>query len=183
MAKRERKMEEGRQVKKRKKVEDRLSNGANHGKRDGGKVDDDNSDMYNGKSKHRKQNVIQGKQEEKQQREEQGQQQRRDGGFGGARWKEKVLLLCSRGTTYRFRHLLNDVVRLIPHCKLSSKLDTKSDRRAVNEMAEMKGCTSSLLFEVRKHRDLYMWMAKVKLILSVAIASSTRNINVVTTKL
>lgn len=86
---------------------------------------------------------------------------RGDGGFGGARWKEKVLILCSRGTTYRFRHLMNDLISLLPHSKVTSKLDTKSDRRAVNEMAEMKGCTSSLLFEVRRHRDLYMWISKI----------------------
>lgn len=74
--------------------------------------------------------------------------------------KEKVLVLCTRGTGARFRHLLLDFVQLLPHAKKDSKLDTKKDREIINEVADMKGCTSVAFFETRKRRDLYIWFAK-----------------------
>uniref|UniRef100_A0A7S0VNY4 Brix domain-containing protein n=1 Tax=Polytomella parva TaxID=51329 RepID=A0A7S0VNY4_9CHLO len=74
--------------------------------------------------------------------------------------KERVLILSTRGITYRYRHLMDDIISLIPHSKKESKLDTKSDRGVVNEVAELKNCPSILFFEVRKKQDLYIWMAK-----------------------
>ncbi|PNW86782.1 hypothetical protein CHLRE_02g095400v5 [Chlamydomonas reinhardtii] len=74
--------------------------------------------------------------------------------------KEKVLILSTRGVTYRYRHLMEDVVSLLPHSKKESKLDTKSDRGVINEVADLKNCTSVLFFEVRKKQDLYLWLAK-----------------------
>ncbi|KAI7835875.1 hypothetical protein COHA_010223 [Chlorella ohadii] len=74
--------------------------------------------------------------------------------------KEKVLLLSSRGITYRFRHLMLDVTQLLPHSKKDAKLDTKSERGVINEVADLKGCSSVLYFEARKHKDLYLWAAK-----------------------
>ncbi|KAK9841767.1 hypothetical protein WJX81_001519 [Elliptochloris bilobata] len=74
--------------------------------------------------------------------------------------KEKVLLLSSRGITHRYRHLLLDLAQLLPHSKKDSKLDTKSDRGVLNEVADMKGCNSVLFFEARKKKDLYVWLAK-----------------------
>jgi len=59
-----------------------------------------------------------------------------------------------------FRHLLLDLTQLLPHSKKDAKLDTKSDRAQINEVADMKGCTSVLFFEARKHKDLYVWLAK-----------------------
>lgn len=74
--------------------------------------------------------------------------------------REKVLVLCSRGTGARFRHLMLDWMQLLPHCKKDSKLDTKNDRAVINEVAEMKGCSGVVFFETRKKKDLYVWMAK-----------------------
>ncbi|EFN51407.1 hypothetical protein CHLNCDRAFT_141045 [Chlorella variabilis] len=82
------------------------------------------------------------------------------GTAGGWKNKEKVLLLSSRGITYRFRHLMLDLGQLLPHGKRDAKLDTKSERGVINEVADMKGCTSVLYFEARKHKDLYLWLAK-----------------------
>lgn len=62
--------------------------------------------------------------------------------------KEKTLVLCTRGVTFRYRHLMMDMCQLMPHCKKESKLDTKSDRGIINEVADMKGCTSAMFFEV-----------------------------------
>lgn len=52
--------------------------------------------------------------------------------------KEKPLILCARGITYRYRHLMTDIMQLIPHHKTDSKLDTKHDWNVLNEVAELK---------------------------------------------
>lgn len=52
--------------------------------------------------------------------------------------KEKPLILCARGITYRYRHLMTDIMQLIPHHKTDSKLDTKHDWNVINEVAELK---------------------------------------------
>lgn len=78
----------------------------------------------------------------------------------GFKNKEKVLLLSSRGITHRSRHLMLDLAQLLPHCKRDSKLDTKTDRGVINEVADMKGCSSVLFFESRKRKDLYIWLAR-----------------------
>ncbi|KAJ6770450.1 RIBOSOME BIOGENESIS PROTEIN BRIX [Salix purpurea] len=62
---------------------------------------------------------------------------------GGFRNKEKVLVTCSRRINFRYRHLMLNLVSLLPHCKKDSK-----------------NCSSSLFFECRKHKDLYLWMVK-----------------------
>ena len=74
--------------------------------------------------------------------------------------KEKVLVVSSRGITFRSRHLLLDILQLLPHAKKDAKLDTKTDRGVINEVADLKGCTSTIFFETRKHQDLYLWTAK-----------------------
>lgn len=79
---------------------------------------------------------------------------------GRQRSKEKVLILASRGITFRSRHLMMDLMQLLPHCKKDAKLDTKSDRGVINEVADIKGCNNVLFFETRKHQDLYLWMSK-----------------------
>lgn len=53
-----------------------------------------------------------------------------------------------------------DLYNLLPHSKKDSKLDTKNDRNVINEVAELKGCSSVVFFETRKRHDLYVWMAK-----------------------
>ena len=74
--------------------------------------------------------------------------------------KERVLVLCTRGTAARYRHLMLDLVQLLPHCKKESKLDVKRDFKIVADIAEIKSCTSAILFECRKFKDLYIWMSK-----------------------
>eukprot|EP00238_Polyblepharides_amylifera_P006432 CAMPEP_0196584520 /NCGR_PEP_ID=MMETSP1081-20130531/47356_1 /TAXON_ID=36882 /ORGANISM="Pyramimonas amylifera, Strain CCMP720" /LENGTH=316 /DNA_ID=CAMNT_0041905751 /DNA_START=49 /DNA_END=999 /DNA_ORIENTATION=+ len=74
--------------------------------------------------------------------------------------KEKVLMLASRGITHRYRHLLGDLCEMLPHTKKEAKLDTKDDRSVINEVAELKGCSSCVYFETRKHKDLYIWFSK-----------------------
>ncbi|KAI5649307.1 hypothetical protein M9H77_35312 [Catharanthus roseus] len=74
----------------------------------------------------------------------------------GFRNKEKVLVTCSRRISFRYRHLMLNVVSLLPHCKKDNKVESKSSRGAtLNELVELKGCHLC-----RKGKDLYLWMAK-----------------------
>jgi ribosome biogenesis protein BRX1 len=74
--------------------------------------------------------------------------------------KQRVLLIASRGITARYRYLLEDLKKLIPHHKTDNKLDDKGDIQAVNEIAEMKSCNQVIYLETRKHQDLYMYLGK-----------------------
>src|SRR5262245_29710719 len=74
--------------------------------------------------------------------------------------RQRVLMLTSRGVTYRHRHLLNDLAALLPHARKESKLDTKSKLYQLNELAELYNCNNVLFFEARKGKDLYAWISK-----------------------
>lgn len=74
--------------------------------------------------------------------------------------KQRVLAITSRGITARYRHLLEDLKKMIPHHKKDNKLDTKGDVQTVNEVAEMKSCNQIVYLETRKHQDLYMHLAQ-----------------------
>lgn len=74
--------------------------------------------------------------------------------------KQRTLVLSSRGISYRDRHLLSDLVDLLPHAKKDNKLDTKSNLDVLNELALLKNCNNILFFETRKHTDLYLWLSK-----------------------
>lgn len=79
----------------------------------------------------------------------------------GFRNKEKVLVTCSRRISFRYRHLMLNLVDLLPHCKKDNKIESKESKgAALNELVELKSCNSCLFFECRKGKDLYLWMAK-----------------------
>lgn len=97
--------------------------------------------------------------------------------------KQRVLILSSRGVTYRFvmasdvedpdsyilttlsicrhRHLLNDLASMLPHGRKDVKFDSKSKLNELNELAELYNCNNVLFFEARKGKDLYIWLSKV----------------------
>ncbi|KAL8992243.1 MAG: hypothetical protein Q9188_007634, partial [Gyalolechia gomerana] len=74
--------------------------------------------------------------------------------------RQRVLILSSRGITYRHRHLLNDLYALLPHSRKDAKLDTKTKLYQLNELADLYNCNNVLFFEARKGKDLYIWMSK-----------------------
>lgn len=74
--------------------------------------------------------------------------------------KQRVLIIASRGITARYRHLLEDLKKLIPHHKKDNKLDTKGNIHAVNEIAEVNSCNQILYLECRKRQDLYMHLSR-----------------------
>ncbi|KAF2254084.1 brix domain-containing protein 2 [Trematosphaeria pertusa] len=74
--------------------------------------------------------------------------------------RQRVLILSSRGVTFRHRHLLQDLYSLMPHSRKEAKLDTKTKLYQLNELAELYNCNNVLFFEARKGKDLYCWMSK-----------------------
>ena len=81
---------------------------------------------------------------------------------GKYRNKQRCLVLCMRGATARYRHLLEDLRTLLPHDKKESKLDPGKSgmASAVNDIAEMRSCNSVLFLECRKRQDAYMWIGQ-----------------------
>jgi ribosome biogenesis protein BRX1 len=79
---------------------------------------------------------------------------------GAKKNKQRVLILTSRGVTYRHRHLLNDIVSMMPHGRKESKWESKKKLQELNEIAELLNCNSILFFEARKRQDLYLWLSR-----------------------
>lgn len=81
---------------------------------------------------------------------------------GKYRNKQRCLVLCMRGATARYRHLLEDLRTLMPHHKKESKLDPGKSgmAAAVNDIAEMRSCNTVLFLECRKHQDAYLWLGR-----------------------
>mmetsp|Transcript_30283 Transcript_30283/g.74431 ORF Transcript_30283/g.74431 Transcript_30283/m.74431 type:complete len:323 (+) Transcript_30283:54-1022(+) len=77
--------------------------------------------------------------------------------------KQRVLVIASRGIIHRFRHLMLDLQKLLPHSTKDAKMESKDRPMVINEICEMKGCNNALYFETRKHKDLYLWVAKTPL--------------------
>jgi len=79
------------------------------------------------------------------------------------RWrnKQRVIIFGSRGIPHKGRHLMNNLLRLLPHGKKDSKMDKRDTLFSINEIAEMKNCNKVLFFEARKNQDIYMWMAEI----------------------
>ncbi|CAN6634157.1 ribosome biogenesis protein Brx1p [Trichomonascus vanleenenianus] len=74
--------------------------------------------------------------------------------------RQRVLLISSRGVTFRHRHMINDLAMMMPHARKESKFDTKSQLGNLNEIAELYNCNNIFYFEARKHQDLYLWVSK-----------------------
>ncbi|OJK01166.1 hypothetical protein ASPACDRAFT_115725 [Aspergillus aculeatus ATCC 16872] len=79
--------------------------------------------------------------------------------------KTRVLMLTSRGVTYRHRHLLADLASLLPHTHKESKLDTKKKTAGynllLNSLADLHSCNVIFFLEARKQgQDLYLWLAR-----------------------
>jgi len=73
--------------------------------------------------------------------------------------KQKVLIFCSRGVSFKGRHLIDDFMNLMPHAKKDTKFDKKAKLTIANEMCEMRTCNKCIYLEGRKKKDLYMWLS------------------------
>ncbi|KAL9297361.1 hypothetical protein ACSQ67_023257 [Phaseolus vulgaris] len=89
-------------------------------------------------------------------------------------WKDKSLVNDEVDDEQRwYRHLMLNLVSLLPHCKKDNKVESKETKGAtLNELVELKSCSSCLFFECLllsfsmhqfqcgKQKDLYLRMAK-----------------------
>ncbi|KAI0205776.1 ribosome biogenesis protein BRX1 [Astrocystis sublimbata] len=82
------------------------------------------------------------------------------GAAAAKRNKQRVLILSSRGVTYRHRHLLKDLASMMPHARVDTKYDQKKRLGELNELAELYNCNNICFFEARKGQDLYLWLSK-----------------------
>jgi len=74
--------------------------------------------------------------------------------------RQRLLVISSRGVTYRHRHLIQDLLQLLPHARKEPKFDSKKNLYQLNEVAELYNCNNIFFFEARKHQDLYLWISK-----------------------
>lgn len=74
--------------------------------------------------------------------------------------KQHTLIVCSRGVSYRYRHLAKDLNSLMPHSKTDVKVHDKAHLFYINEMCDLKNCTNCLYFEGRRKDDCFLWMAR-----------------------
>ncbi|CAI5757193.1 unnamed protein product [Candida verbasci] len=74
--------------------------------------------------------------------------------------RQRLLVISSRGITYRHRHFISDLLGLLPHARKEPKFDTKKNLHQLNEVAELYNCNNIFFFECRKHQDLYLWISK-----------------------
>eukprot|EP00794_Sanderia_malayensis_P008171 gene8171-9047_t len=75
--------------------------------------------------------------------------------------KQRVLVFCQRGISHRARHLMLDLRTLMPHSRADNKLEKKDKLDIVNEVCEMKNCNKCIFFEMKKKKDLFLWMSNV----------------------
>jgi ribosome biogenesis protein BRX1 len=79
-------------------------------------------------------------------------------------WKnrQRVLIVCQRGERGHQRRLMEDLVKLIPHCKTETKIERKGGKDQIDELCYERSCNNFLYFETRSHSvvDHYMWLSK-----------------------
>lgn len=76
------------------------------------------------------------------------------------KWKNKqrTLVCCSRGVSHSSRHLMTDLLALLPHSKKEAKVEKHTQISSLVELADMHSCSSLLYIESRKHFN-FLWMA------------------------
>merc|ERR1719265_272175 len=72
----------------------------------------------------------------------------------------QVLITASHGIDFRYRQILMDIMQLIPHGRLESRLGYHNNRKAINDLADCMGCSNIIFFQVLKHKDPYLWISE-----------------------
>lgn len=73
--------------------------------------------------------------------------------------KTRTLIVASRGVSHQERHLVNDLVNLIPNSKKECKIERDIATEELNNICYMHSCKFCIYFEHRK-RELVMWLLK-----------------------
>ncbi|CAF1422444.1 unnamed protein product [Rotaria sordida] len=75
--------------------------------------------------------------------------------------KQRVLIFSSRGISYLGRHIMKNLRSIMAHSKNEPKAELRKDYSILNEIAELRNCNKILFFDMKKKRDLYLWMSSV----------------------
>ena len=73
--------------------------------------------------------------------------------------RTRTLVVSSRGVSHQERHLVNNLLSLIPNAKKECKIEKEIAREELTEICYNHSCKYSLYFEHRK-RELVLWMFK-----------------------
>ena len=68
------------------------------------------------------------------------------------------MVIAARGVIERYRHLINDLISLLPHSKKENKVERKIAKDAINDLCYQRSCNNCIYFETRKKTDCYMWL-------------------------
>ena len=68
--------------------------------------------------------------------------------------------MISRGVASRSRHVVADLMCLIPQMKKEAKIDRKSVKDSLDDLCQLRSCNNYIYFETRKRKDLYLWLGK-----------------------
>ena len=71
--------------------------------------------------------------------------------------KTRILIVASRGVSHQERHLVNDLISLIPNSKKECKIERDIASEELNNICYMHSCKFCIYFEHRK-RELVMWI-------------------------
>ena len=58
------------------------------------------------------------------------------------------------------RHLVKDLIDLMPNTKTESKVDRKDAKETISDLCFDLSCNNLLFFEQHKQKDLFMWVCK-----------------------
>ena len=77
------------------------------------------------------------------------------------RWtnKQRVLVFSSKGSSPRYRHLMEDFKAMMPHAKSEPKFDKNLDMSEISEICEMRSCNNAVYFEHHKTNYCYLYLA------------------------
>ena len=75
--------------------------------------------------------------------------------------KQRVLVFSSRGISFLARHVMKNLLSIMAHAKSEPKVELRKNFSVINEIAELRNCNHVLFFDMKKKRDLYLWMGSV----------------------
>ena len=77
--------------------------------------------------------------------------------FTALEFDSSLYWICWLGD-FRYRHLMMNLVDLLPHCKKDNKVESKGSKGTdLNELVELRSCSSCLFFEVLWVSQLIFW--------------------------
>ena len=77
-------------------------------------------------------------------------------------WKNKqgALFVGSRGIGMREKHIMMDLMCLLPHSKKESKIEKENVVSKISRICESNSCNNQMYFEQRLKGHCYLWMGK-----------------------